>query len=367
MASGLGSRDERASFGAGTAPAHSDANTERLERALDTLGQVLTTFGEYAFDTDKSRADETRTTFAELARTLLLGVRREGDPDGPPGRRDWGSALKLLRDHRREEQNFVVRGIGNLRQALQAFASCLSASVAEEQATDAQLERRLGALRRAIQGNDTEAIRNEAQQMASVVESSIDRRRERERRQLSELGGRVQTLRTELETVRTQATLDSLTQLYNRAALDQEVEKVAALGLLLGSMPCLLLVDVDHFKTINDEYGHPIGDQVLKGVAENLVRHFLRKEDFVARYGGEEFAIVVREGALEKVADRAERMREAQSARMTRAGEDEIRASISIGIASLRPGESTASWLQRADAALYAAKHGGRNRSSVAE
>ncbi len=100
--------------------------------------------------------------------------------------------------------------------------------------------------------------------------------------------------------MRTQATLDSLTNLYNRAAFDQEVEKVGALGLLLGSMPCLLLVDVDHFKAINDQYGHPAGDQVLKAVAENLVRHFLRKEDFVARYGGEEFAIVVRDSAPKK-------------------------------------------------------------------
>jgi diguanylate cyclase len=230
-----------------------------------------------------------------------------------------------------------------------------------------QIEHRLGALRRAIQDNDTDAIREEAQRMASVVESSLDRRRERERRQLSELGQRVQTLRTELAAVRTQATLDSLTNLYNRAALDQEIEKVAALGLLLGSMPCLLLVDVDHFKSINDQYGHPVGDQVLKGVAENLVRHFLRKEDFVARYGGEEFAIVVRDSAPDKVADRAERMREAQYARATRAGELEVRASISIGIATLKPGETHASWVERADRALYAAKHGGRNRSRVAD
>jgi diguanylate cyclase len=201
--------------------------------------------------------------------------------------------------------------------------------------------------------------------VASVVETSIDRRRERERKQISELGGRVQTLRTELAAVRTQATLDSLTNLYNRAAFDQEVEKVGALGFLLGSMPCLLIVDVDHFKAINDQYGHPVGDQVLKSVAENLVRHFLRKEDFVARYGGEEFAIVVRDSAPEKVADRAQRMREAQFARTTRAGEADIRASISIGIAPLRPGEPAASWVQRADAALYAAKRGGRNRLMV--
>jgi diguanylate cyclase (GGDEF)-like protein len=369
MASGLGSRNDRnpppTNSSVSAAPAYRDADAERLERALDTLGQVLTVFGDYAFDTDKSPADDTRTRFTELARHLLLGTGRQSDPAGAAGRRDWASALKLVRDHRREEQDFVVRGIGNLRHALQAFASCLTASVAEEHTADAQLESRLGALRRAIQGNDTEAIREEAQQMASVVESSIDRRRERERRQLSELGGRVQTLRTELAAVRTQATLDSLTNLYNRAAFDQEVEKVGALGLLLNSTPCLLLVDVDHFKAINDQYGHPAGDQVLKGVAENLVRHFLRKEDFVARYGGEEFAIVVSDSAPEKVADRAQRMREAQFARPTRVGAAEIRASISIGIAPLKPGESSESWVQRADAALYAAKRGGRNRLMV--
>ncbi|MDQ2647143.1 MAG: GGDEF domain-containing protein [Myxococcota bacterium] len=370
MASSLGPRSASGSFptnaSAASAPSPRELDIERLERAVDTLGQVLTVLGDYAFDTDKSPAEETRTRFTQLARHVFFGATSDSEAAGPPSRRDWASALKVVRDQRREEQDFVVRGIGNLRQALQAFASCLSASVAEEHTSDAQIERRLGALRRAIEGNDTEAIREEAQQMASAVESSIDRRRQREREQLSELGGRVQTLRSELAAVRTQATLDSLTNLYNRAAFDQEVEKVGALALLLGSMPCLLLVDVDHFKAINDQYGHPFGDQVLKAVSENLVRHFLRKEDFVARYGGEEFAIVVREGSPEKVAERAERMREAQFAHITRAGDVEARASISIGIATLKPGESPTSWVQRADAALYAAKRGGRNRSNVA-
>src|SRR5687767_4801418 len=105
MASGLGSRHERPpappSSSVSAAPVYRDAEAERLERALDTLGQVLTVFGDYAFDTDKSPADDTRTRFTELARHLLLGAGRENDPAAAPGRRDWAAALKLVRDHRR--------------------------------------------------------------------------------------------------------------------------------------------------------------------------------------------------------------------------------------------------------------------------
>jgi diguanylate cyclase (GGDEF)-like protein len=122
------------------------------------------------------------------------------------------------------------------------------------------------------------------------------------------------------------------------------------------------MVDVDHFKAVNDKYGHPSGDIVLRAVADNLVRHFLRKEDFVTRYGGEEFAIVVRDSTLDKVASRIERAREVLAQMSIKTPSGNVTVTQSAGLAAFIPGESAPRWIDRADKSLYAAKRAGRNR-----
>lgn len=344
-----------------------------FDRALDTLRAVLRIFGEYAFDTERATAAEVNEQCSDLIRRVILADNRghaqdehdeEASSHGP--RRDWGSVHRYLNEQRKHEQDFVTTSFGNLRQALREFAQCLTAAVSEDRASDKQVESHLAKLMNASAGSDTDAIRREALLASEVVLKSISRRRDRETEQLVQLGRQVKLLRQELDQARAEATVDTLTQLYNRAAFDDEIDKVAQLGLLLGSEPCLIMVDVDHFKQINDRYGHPSGDAVLRAVADNLVRHFLRKEDFVTRYGGEEFAIVVRDSTLEKVAGRAERAREvlAQSSITTPAGSVQVK--LSAGVAALIPGESAASWIARADKALYAAKNSGRNRIVLA-
>ncbi len=344
-----------------------------FDRALDTLRAVLRIFGEYAFDTERATAAEVNEQCSDLIRRVILADNRGHDQDthdeeasNPGPRRDWGSVHRYLNEQRKHEQDFVTTSFGNLRQALREFAQCLTAAVSEDRASDKQVEGHLAKLMNAAAGSDTDAIRREALLVSEVVLKSISRRRDRETEQLVQLGKQVKLLRQELDQARAQATVDTLTQLYNRAAFDDEIDKVARLGLLLGSEPCLIMVDVDHFKQINDRYGHPSGDAVLRAVADNLVRHFLRKEDFVTRYGGEEFAIVVRDSTLEKVAGRAERAREvlAQLSITTPAGSVQVK--LSAGVAALIPGESAANWVARADKALYAAKNAGRNRIVLA-
>lgn len=344
--------------------ATSNQSTNEFDRALDTLGAILRVYGEYAFDTDRATAIDVRDSCSELWRDLSLGVSKSSDPEATlrTQRRDYNKVHRFFDSQRRQEQEFVVRGIGNLRQTVQEFAQCLTAAVAEDRQADTQIEGQLTRLVDAVGGNDMDAIRQEATKVVSLVRCAIDRRRDREKEQLVHLGAQVQALRSELDAVRTQATLDALTQLFNRAAFDQEVDKVATLGLLLGSEPCLVMVDVDHFKSINDQHGHPIGDEVLRAVADNLVRHFLRKEDFVCRFGGEEFAIVIRDSAVDKVNARIERARLTLASNPARTTAGPINVTFSAGLTALIPGEAPSQWVERADRALYAAKHEGRNR-----
>ncbi len=339
-----------------------------MDQALHTVGAILHSFGEFAFDTERWTAEALKAECEQMLSIFLNGPSKQqaevtDESTKEPGleRRDWGTVHRFFDAHRRHEQSYVETSLGNLRHAVQCFAQCLTVTVTEDRRDEQQIQERLERLVGVLEGHDTAAIRHEAGEVVRVVRHTLQTRRGREKEQLLILGKRVQDLRDELDRAREKATLDGLTHLYNRAAFDAELEKVAALGLLLGSEPTLLMVDVDHFKSINDRFGHPSGDVVLRHVADTLVRHFVRKVDFVARYGGEEFVVVARDSTLDKVAQRAERVRQVieQTPVVTPSGEVEL--TVSLGVTALVPGEAPESWVQRADRALYAAKNGGRN------
>lgn len=122
----------------------------------------------------------------------------------------------------------------------------------------------------------------------------------------------------------------------------------------------LLLVDADHFKRINDTYGHGVGDQVLRDLVQRIMG-VIRKNDFCARLGGEEFAVLLPDTSMETALVAAERLRAALD-RSAQAPGASAPYTVSIGLAMLEPGEEFDSLMQRADAALYAAKEAGRNR-----
>lgn len=351
--------------GTDVAPAPPPAGDSE-DQALDALVSVVKSFGKDAFDTDKSSAETTRAECDDWAQRITIGPGRpdDGDAEEQGFRRDWGGLRRYFSAHRAHERDYVTRSFSTMREAVQTFARCLTDSVGEERASDERLGHELGQLLDSFRGNDPTTIRRGAESVARAVQEAIERRREREAKQVALLGEKIQALREELQQARELAALDPLTHLYNRNTLDTHLERVADLAYLLSSSPCLLMIDVDHFKSVNDKHGHLVGDEVLKRVADALVRQFLRREDFVARYGGEEFVIVIPDSTLENARRRSERVREAvESLAFERpAG---LKVTISVGISCLASGDDGKSWLARADAALYEAKAAGRNAVRV--
>lgn len=158
---------------------------------------------------------------------------------------------------------------------------------------------------------------------------------------------------------------DPLTDTGNRIAMDQVLQREVDLARRNLQPLSLLMLDIDHFKQINDSHGHALGDKVLKTVAHTL-KHQLRNIDMVFRYGGEEFLVLLSNTCREAAARVGERLRYAVMELQCLAGERPIEVSISLGCASLLPGESSESLLRRADSALYIAKREGRNRLTMA-
>ncbi len=169
-------------------------------------------------------------------------------------------------------------------------------------------------------------------------------------------------LRRERESLASQAVTDPLTGVYNRRMLETRLAEEVTRSRRYGhSLTCLML-DLDHFKRINDEHGHPTGDTMLRQFAD-LTQSCLRGSDVLARYGGEEFVILVTETGLEGATTTAEKVRRAiEEHRFRGANGQGLRLTTSIGIAELQPEESAPEVLARADKALYEAKRTGRNR-----
>ena len=178
--------------------------------------------------------------------------------------------------------------------------------------------------------------------------------------ELSDAKAEIEKQRDELSRSVIESRTDALTGLQNRRAFDQELVRTLAIYRRKSTPFTLLMLDIDHFKRLNDQHGHMVGDQVLKAFARCLTGVF-RETDFIGRFGGEEFAAILPQTLLHEGLIAAERTRKAIADCRYAAGEDELQVTASIGVKEISGGESDSELIQKTDEALYAAKRGGRN------
>jgi diguanylate cyclase len=179
----------------------------------------------------------------------------------------------------------------------------------------------------------------------------------------------MQSLERDLEAARKLSLTDGLTSLANRKAFDTEIARLAQDMAQAGRPFSLVMMDIDHFKVFNDTHGHQVGDHVLRLVAHTL-EQCVRSGDMTARYGGEEFAILLPNTALPTAQTLANALRstvESMSLVRRKDGDKLGRVTLSGGVAEIAVGETPDALVERADAALYQAKHRGRNRIEASQ
>ncbi len=344
------------------------ASSAMADPALDAVGALLRIWGKHAFDLDQLDAQSIKDLCEKWARHILIAAPYPGlDPDlaesARRAERNWAGLRDFATQLRKRESAYVTNSLKDIRQVLGDLVKSLGEVLVEDQDEQTEIVHQINHLKDVIESDaPLDAIKREAMSVISAIGRIAELRQHSRQDMLGVLTDKLQSLRTELSEARREMELDPLTRLYNRKAFDQHFLRTFELSKLSGQPVCLLMVDLDHFKRINDRFGHPAGDLVLRNFAECCTQTFPRRSDFVARYGGEEFAIILQETAADAARMLGERLLQATRALHLYYENQEMRVTASMGLAELGLTDDAASWLRRADSALYRAKESGRNR-----
>ncbi|NIA19665.1 MAG: diguanylate cyclase [Xanthomonadaceae bacterium] len=172
---------------------------------------------------------------------------------------------------------------------------------------------------------------------------------------------KIEKLKQEMEKIKQKVSVDPLTKVDNRRAFDAKIKQEFASFKRYGRKGSMIMIDIDHFKMVNDTYGHRTGDGVLRVVA-GIIKKEIRDIDSLARYGGEEFAVILPHTVLTPALEVAERLRaKVEESRFSYKGK-QFSVTISLGVGEIQEDDTLEIFIRRVDAALYAAKNAGRNQ-----
>ena len=264
---------------------------------------------------------------------------------------------RIQQDHAAREAE-LVEMVGILRQAAARL-------IGDSTDFNARLQLSTDRLKMMNRLDDIRDLKQQLSLEVTSLERVVEDKKRRDEEQLVTLSQKVKVLQDDLVKAEALATIDPLTKVPNRGAFDRTLRAAMKTARKDARPVSLAMIDIDHFKKVNDSHGHQVGDRVLLFTAQWL-QGAIRSTDFVARYGGEEFACLLTGANLTQAEARFSQVLKeiaARSYEFESNGEHKsIRFTISCGIAELMPSDLEADLVSRADRALYEAKHKGRNR-----
>ncbi|WP_270804530.1 GGDEF domain-containing protein [Aeromonas sp. QDB66] len=355
-----------------SSPAPTDSFDIKAHAQISDELQRLITELDFAGAVGESLADIRRQLLGGITPALLAEVCLQ--------------IIELIIEGTREERKASQAFLSTLNESLSSVHYSFTESLDEGRAlqnaahlSGQALERELAAIDRAMAAHDSPQI------LRGAISGHLDtiRRLQQEREEmanrerhllthLSNMEAKLRLMKDETAEYKKRLTiqkhklfLDSLTQVHNRAALDERLELEYKRWLRYDTPLCLAIIDIDHFKHINDNYGHMAGDKALKVVAKAL-QNALRDTDFIARFGGEEFVVLLPNINPDKYQKPLENLRQTIKSIPFRFRDARVEITISIGATLFRTGDHTTDAFERADKALYSSKHSGRDQVNLA-
>lgn len=332
-----------------------DQSTALLRQALAAMGQHDAAFNPLCFAVFYEHAAGINPRLSKAFGEAVKTAPRLGDE----------AVRRLYQDHVAE---VGLAEAQRIQGDMQRVMTDIVQSAARTGLAAGDFGQRLDGLSGALSGHDAQALAphiDAARESTQVMRDSVQALQD----QVSSSQREIDQLRADLMRTREEATLCPLTRVLNRRGFDQRLDDMLRHPPPAGSTHCLIMIDIDHFKRVNDTHGHQVGDRVLEGLGTVLRSVPAEPGMACARYGGEEFAILMPATTLQKAVQLAENVRSRTRGirlrnRNTQAVE--LTVTVSAGVAAWRPGEDASELIGCADAALYRSKAGGRDRVMVA-
>ncbi len=338
-----------------------EACKEKLEFLGRAIVVLLVFIKEFSLDLDEIHADKFKEEIDKLNEKINSDIKLKKIESEFEDRKktiyNYISRLKRYVDDREKELKKIIDML------IKAMATLGTDNQAFNQKIYAQSEK-IGQITLL---DDIKNIKSALETEIGQLRGTIKEKQRLDRENMDKLSSRVDILNLELEKAKAESLTDGLTGAYNRAAFDQMIKALVERNSITRAPFCMMFLDIDNFKEINDLYGHPIGDRVLLALSQKC-QEDIRKDDFFARIGGDEFAILMKGSALRNAQKKAKQICKAiGSTRYSLSSEDQssvLSFTISIGVSAFRDGDTVESLTDRTDKALYAAKHSGRSRVS---
>jgi diguanylate cyclase len=324
-----------------------------------TLLFLIDIYNKHLIEIDSQPVRRVREFLDEFARELM-------NTDKAHSEKTLFRFRQFFSSYRVNEYTYVQKCFDDFRGIMWDLIEQLGEDFRNEQVEDKEIGKSLHMLKEAVEANSINDVKFKAREFIDTYVEHQSRRERRRSKRMKGIKKNLDVVKQQLNEANKSMRVDHLTDAYNRKSFDEKVKQEWQLHELSKTPVTLIALDIDHFKKINDNYGHDVGDFILKECVSTLKQLFNRQTDFVARVGGEEFAVLLPDYAVEHAVIKAEEVLSRIRKEVYITGDHKLNFTISMGIAQLLPGEQVESWIKRADQALYSSKQNGRNRYTLA-
>lgn len=340
-------------------PGHIDEIASKISEERATLLHIVDMYNKHLFEVEKWPHRKVREILDEFTRQLI-------NIQNPNTEKLLFRLRQFFSTYRIDEVSYVQKTFDDFKGIIWDFADQLGEDIRFEQDRDLEVQQSLVQLREAVESESIHDLRSKSREFIDFYVSYQAQKDERRAERMSSIQKNLSQVKRRLAEAEEDVRKDHLTGAFNRKSFEEKLAQCKLQNVADDTAASLLFLDIDHFKKINDTYGHDAGDIVLKELVRILKGLDADPAFFVARTGGEEFGIVLPGISLKKAVELAEHALQTVRNETILAQNHPLKITISIGVSQLIKEETVEEWLKRTDIALYESKHNGRDRYSLA-